>query len=429
MVKKIVSFVFDLGLSKTARSLYWVFSGNGILIVLTFFTTILIANSLTKAENGIFLALLTLANLLSDLGEAGLGSSLSSFIPGLLLESNETNKQEAQKYLATAFKLELIIGLILGSILAVLSVPISKWLFASTQPINVFITALITFILVLFGFSIFALSAFKKFREVSVVNIFYSLVRLGLLVVALLVFKVSLLLILLVYLIAFTSGWVYSLLFLKTNFLFAKASKSHTNKLLKFSSFLAIQKLFISISSRLDLLMLVPLSNAVEAGVYGIAQRFSLVYPLVISSLGQVLAPQFAEFGKGRHALQFLKKAGIIIGLLLISELLFYIFAKPLIVFLIPKYVEAITVFQALLIATTGFIIATPFVSFIIYTLKKPYITTISSFIQLVVIFISNLYFIPRYGRMAPAIGIGIGNVVICIIAISASFYYLRKEV
>lgn len=429
MYKKILSLGWALGSSKTARSLYWVFTGNGILIVLTFFTTILVANSVTKAENGIFLALLTLANLFSDLGEAGLGSSLSSFIPGLLLEPNQANQQETQKYLATAFKLELIIGLVLGGVLALLAVPLSHWLFASTEPVNVILTALITFVLVLFGFSNFALSAFKKFREVSLINIFYSLVRLALLVLLMFIFKVSLFWVLVVYLVSFTLGWFYSLLFLKSRFLFAKASKVHAKKLLKFSSFLAIQKIFISVSSRLDLLMLVPLSSAVEAGIYGIAQRFSLVYPLVIGSLGQVLAPQFAEFANGKHALKFFKKTSVVVGILLLSELAFLIFAQPMITILVPKYIEAIPVFQVLLLSMTGFIVATPFVSFLIYTLKKPQVTTFASLIQLVVIFIANLYFIPKFGRFAPAIGIGIGNTVSCFIAIGASVYYLRREI
>ncbi len=122
------------------------------------------------------------------------------------------------------------------------------------------------------------------------------------------------------------------------------------------------------------------------------------------------------------------KNAAIIIGILLLSQVLFFVFAQPLISILVPKYTEAVPVFQALLISMTGFIIATPFVSFIIYTLKKPIITTIASFLQLLIIFFSNLYFVPRFGRFAPAIGIGIGNTLSCFIAIGVSWYYLRRK-
>src|SRR3989344_4690142 len=251
-----------------------------------------------------------------------------------------------------------------------LAKPLASWLFAGTATTHIQITGFMVFILVLFGFMTFALSAYKKFREVSVVNIFYSFIRLFFIAFAVIFFKLSLFTALILYALAFTLGWVYSLIFVKTDFLFEKNSPAHLKKLLHFSWFLALQKMFISISSRLDLLMLVPLVGAVEASIYGIASRFSLVYPLIISSLGQVFAPKFAEFAKGRDAVVFFKKTGFVIGMLLLSEVLFFIFASPLIRLLVPKYSEAVPVFQALLIAMTGFIIATPFVSFLIYTVK-----------------------------------------------------------
>lgn len=426
MIKKIFKQGLSLSKSKTAKSLYWVFSGNFITIILTFFTTIVIANNISIAENGIFLALLTLANLLSDFGEAGLGSTLSNFIPPLIAKKSF---QDATGYIATAFRLELWIALIISLITIILSQQISILLFDRTPLINVILTALILFILILFGYSNFALSAYKKFQEVALINIFYSLVRLGILVVLIFFVKLSIPLVLITYLIAWILGWFYSLLFLETKFIHQNPSIEKAKKLISFSLFLALQKLFISISSRLDLLMIIPFAGATAAGIYGIGSRFALVYPLIISSLGQVLAPTFADYTKGKDALKFLSKVGLVILLLLLSQLLFYIFAHPLITTLTPKYEASVNVFKGLLIAMIGFVIATPFVSFLIYTLKKPYITTISSAIQLIIIFISNLYFIPMYHELGPIIGIGIGNVVICIIAIGASIFYLYQEV
>ncbi|HCM37665.1 MAG: Polysaccharide biosynthesis protein [Candidatus Gottesmanbacteria bacterium GW2011_GWB1_43_11] len=426
MIKKIFRSAVNLGLSKTARSVYWVFTGNVFSIILTFFTTILIANHVTKAENGIFLALFTLANLLSDLGEAGLGSALSSFIPRLELEQKSN---DARAYLGAAFRLELGIGIFLLITTTLFAGNLSHILFADTSPTNVVITSGLTLILVLFGFSTFALSAYKKFREVALMNIFYSLVRLGMLVAAVFLTKLSLFLILAIYLLASLLGWIYSLYFLGTKFIMTSGNRVQVKKLLGFSSFLGIQRIFISVSSRLDLLMLVPLAGAVQAGVYGIASRFALVYPLVIGSLGQVLAPKFAEFAKGRHALDFFRKVGLLIGLLLVSLIIFYIFAQPLMLMLVPKYADAIPVFKGLLIAMTGFIAATPFVSFLIYTLKKPQVMTFVSAVQLIIIFLSNLYFIPKLGRFGPAIGIGLGNLAVLVISVGATWYYLKKEI
>lgn len=414
-----------MGLSKTARHLYWVFSGNILSTVLTFFTLVLvIAPRLTKAEYGIFLSLFTLANLLSDLGEAGLGSALTRFIPQLVVENKNT---EARSYLATAFKMDLWIALALGSLVAILSWPLSTVLFAQTPQVNVVLTGLMTVFMIALTFSTFALSAYKKFPEVSVVNIFYSLIRLFMLVVAVLFFRLSLTTVLFVYVLSALFAWGYAFIHLKPDFLRLPYNSVRGREIRGFAAFLAVQRIFIAIASRLDLLMLVPLAGAIEAGVYGMASRFSLVYPLVISSLGQVLSPKFAEFRKGREAGLFFKKATLVTLALLVSLVAFYVFAAFFIRRFIPDYIEAIPVLSGLLFAMAPFIIATPFVSLLTYTLKKPQLMSIASLIQLIVIFLANLYFLPTLGRFAPAIGIGLGNLVVCVITVAASWYYVRK--
>ena len=74
MMRNILEKGFAIGRSTTARHIYWVFSGNVLSTVLTFFALVVVmAPRISKAEYGIFLALFTLANLLSDLSEAGLG--------------------------------------------------------------------------------------------------------------------------------------------------------------------------------------------------------------------------------------------------------------------------------------------------------------------------------------------------------------------
>lgn len=425
MIKKIITLGLHLGKSRTARDIYWVFSGNAASIVLTFFTTILIANSISKAENGIFLALFTLANLLSELGEAGLGAALTSFIPRLQLEEKYT---EMRKLVNTVFTLELCIALVVMVVLSAFAKPIAIMLFENTMPAYVVLTALITFTLVMFSISTWILSSYKQFREVATVNIFYSLIRLGFIFGVAVFSKLHLLSILISYLGASLLAWVYSFLHLKVKLRISQIESKEVSHLFRFSSILAVQKVFVAVSSRLDLLMLVPLSGAVEAGVYGIASRFSMVYPLLISSLSQVFAPKFAEFARGRDALTFLKKSVLVIGVLLISMYAFYLVARPLLTLLVPKYVDAVPVFQALLLAMSPFVAAVPFTSLLVYTFKKPVVTTVASLLQLLIIFGGNMWFVPQYGRFGPAISIGLGNAVVLFIALFASWYYVKTE-
>ena len=151
-------------------------------------------------------------------------------------------------------------------------------------------------------------------------------------------------------------------------------------------------KLFVGISARLDLIMLVPLAGLVEAGVYGAASRIALVYPLFVSSLNQVLSPKFAKYKTIHQALPFWRKSILAFGLLLISLFGFYMSADLIISWLFgSKYLDAIPVFKGLLLAMTGFIIAAPFSILIVYTLKKPLLATVATLVQLLVIFFSNL--------------------------------------
>ena len=426
MMRNILEKGFAIGRSTTARHIYWVFSGNVLSIVLTFFALVVVmAPRISKAEYGIFLALFTLANLLSDLSEAGLGGALTKFIPPLLLQKKASR---AKEFLATAHQIELGITIVVCVTLLLLAGPLARILFAGTAQINVVITALMTATMILMGFMVFALSAYKKFPEVTVVNVFYSIVRLAFLLVFAFLTKLSLFNILIVYLLSSILSWIYSLFFLGTSWVTIPFSQERAGKIIRFASFLAVQKVFVAVSSRLDLLMMVPLAGAVEAGIYGMASRFALVYPLLISSLAQVLAPKFAELATIGAATAFFKKVGLVICGLLVSLIVFNSFARIFISAFVQNYSEAIPVLGGLLLSMAPFIAATPFVSFVVYTLKKPWIMMVASFVQLVVIFAVNWWLLPSLGRFAPATGIGLGNLTIFIIAAGASWYYFNQE-
>ena len=130
MMHKILNKGLVIGRSTTARHIYWVFSGNVLSTILTFFAlVVVIAPRISKAEYGIFLALFTLANLLSDLGEAGLGGALTKFIPPLIVQKKPI---QAKEYLATAHQIELGITFVVCALLLLLAGPLARILFAKT---------------------------------------------------------------------------------------------------------------------------------------------------------------------------------------------------------------------------------------------------------------------------------------------------------
>ena len=155
MIKRIIKFGLNLGKSQTAKSVYWIFSGNAISVVLAFFITVLIARFLTKEDFGLYLALFTFASLLADLADVGIGSSLSNFLPPLitLKDTHGTNE-----ILGTAFYLELIFGGLIFIISLIFSPFISRFLFNNVAISSIIITVLLMMLILFTNFSIFALT-------------------------------------------------------------------------------------------------------------------------------------------------------------------------------------------------------------------------------------------------------------------------------
>lgn len=426
MFDKVTQLLGKLGTSRTAKSLYWVFSGNSVAIGLAFVSTIFIARFLSKEQFGLFLAMYSFAALLSDLADIGLGPSLSSFLPPLITEKKVL---KVTQILSTAFYIQLGLVIILSVGVLLGSNPIRSLLFAGVGNGELIAALGVMVTLTGFNFAVLALSAQKKFRESAVVNVANSVLRLLLLLIVAVWGKVSILTVLLIHLGGFLLSFVYALVHIKYRFLRLDTSSNDAKRLVKFSGHLGIQKIFVALSSRLDVLMLVPLAGTLEAGVYGAASRIALIFPFFIGSLAQVLAPSFAEFRNGREAKPYLYKSMAVSGSFLLVLGVLFIFAYPIVTLVFgTKYLDAIPVFQALLLALVPFVAATPFTSLIIYTYKKPQFIAFASGIQLLIIISANYVLIPTFGRFGPAWGIGLGNFAVLLISLTASMYYYKKD-
>jgi len=139
--------------------------------------------------------------------------------------------------------------------------------------------------------------------------------------------------------------WFYSLFYLKIKFIKFFPKILQIRKLLQFSGFLGLQKIFITMSSRLDMLMLVPLAGNLSAGIYGAASRILQIYPFFISGFGLVTAPKYAEFSDHRKALRFFYKTLTVVFIFLMSIIFLYIFAPVGVLVLrgsMPSFLEVL---------------------------------------------------------------------------------------
>ena len=105
-----------------------------------------------------------------------------------------------------------------------------------------------------------------------------------------------------------------------------------------------------------------------------------------------------------------------------------YFLAPWLIVFVLGKsFSPSISVFRALLLPTFLFIASIAPVSFLLYSLGKPQISTINSFISFIIVVLGNFVFIPRFGRFGPIFSLTFAYGFSLISVIFFSIYYYRR--
>jgi O-antigen/teichoic acid export membrane protein len=219
---------------------------------------------------------------------------------------------------------------------------------------------------------------------------------------------------------AFAAGFVVSifltLIYIKTDFIFSKPTKVEYQNLLKFSGWIAVNRIVSSISGRLDIQMLAAMVGAVATGLYSIPSRLASFIIVLAGSFSSVLATRLASFGDIKKEREYIVKSTLALIPITVGIIFWIIFAKPFMLILFgQKYLGSVPVFQALAASQIPFLFTVPAVTAIIYSMKKTiYIGTLS-FFQLAAIFSLNYYFIPKYGPFGPTLTFGITNIILAV--------------
>jgi O-antigen/teichoic acid export membrane protein len=192
---------------------------------------------------------------------------------------------------------------------------------------------------------------------------------------------------------------------------------------------LGIARSLTAIAGKLDVLLLVSLSGPTEAGIYALAAKIIAIYPLLSGSFSNVIAPRLSAISQKNELWAFIKK--VIAGTFFFISTVFFmiIVAEPFIRILFgEKFSESIPVFRLLLVSMIFFVGSVPSVSVAIYYLKKPWILTVNSVIQVVIVFVGNILTIPIYGRFAPAYVSIVAFGFTWFLTSMLSFSYLKKH-
>ena len=424
-LKNLYHHSHKLFFSKTAINTYFVFGGNFLSAIFAFIFTVIYVRSLSYEDVGYFSALLSLLLLASDLADMGIGTSMSAFLPPL-----EETKSKLLAFLKTSFFFQLTVGLLFSLVIFFFATNLSQLLFhTGTFTFFLQITALGIFMTIMANFCQYAISARQRFITVAFLSSFGGFIRLLLLVVILLISTLTLANTIYVHIASVFLLMSVSLLLLKLDFFKEKITRQDLKKLISFSYLLGIARGLTALASRLDVLMIVALRGPADAGIYAIASRVIALYPLLSGSFSTVIAPRLSSSSDKKQLSDFMRK--VIIGTLgLIATVVFLIIiAQPFMVILFGEKGEAaVSVFRLLLTSMIFFVASVPAVSLSVYFLKKPHILTINSILQLMVVILGNLTFIPLFGNFGAAYSLIIAYGVTLLLTSFLAYYYFKKS-
>lgn len=405
---------FDILKTQTIKDGFLVGLGTFSTALFGFLFTIIMARSLTLDQFGVFSALTSLVAILYSIGDLGVGPAIINFLP--------RHKSLEIKIISTSFWFQYAIGLILALIFWGLA-SYSSILVPGSLPGHFYLTGSLVFNYILIGWAQSVPTAKKSFLKISLSQTIDSLIK-----------------ILIVYMLYKTSGLSISLGLLANAISVCLAlflvfwkdlfsvplqfSKKVFTDLYHYSKWIAVSRLFSVFYSKIDILLLNLLGNSFQAGIFAASSRITLLFTIIVSSLGLVINPRFASFRAKKDFLLYTKKVFLLISGVAFLLLLTVVFADKIIDFVFGiQFAQSVRVFQLLSISMIPFLYSSIFTAAILYTFQLPIFYALLTFLNLGITIAVNLLFIPKIGYFAPVFGSFIGNT-ICLLL---GFWKVKK--
>lgn len=426
VTKQTIGHLTSLIFSSTAKNTYYIFLGNLSSMVFAFIFTVLLARILSFSDLGYFSALLSLLLLTSDVADIGIGSSLSRFLPPM-----SHDKEQSLIFYKSAFILQLTVATVVSGLIFIFSLYINSLLFHSYNlTLLVQVISIGVFCSIMSNFFLYTLMARQKFIRASFYTAIGGLLRVLILLLLIMLSTYNLHRIVLAQVMSLTILAGFGIYMVGTSFFSKKIRIKDLIRLISFAVYLGIARGLTAIAGKLDVLMLISLTNSTEAGIYSIASRVISLYPVLTGSFSTVIAPKIASVEYISEIKNFLFKVILATLGLICTIFVLIITAYPFmsILFGMDKGVPAVSVFQLLLVSMIFFVGSLPAVSLAIYYLKKPFILTVNSVIQLMLVVGGNLIFIPKFGRFGAAYSLILAYSITLLTTTVLTFIYIKKK-
>ena len=403
-----MQFILALLKTRTLRDTLISFTGLGVTALIGFIYTVILARHLGPSTYGVYSAITALSAIVYSLGDLGISSSLINFLPKL--------PEKYQIIINTSFISQIIICTLAAILFIVFSI-FHQSIIPGSLPGHLLLAGVITVNYLLIGYIQGIFTAKKRFWSYSISQIIDSGIKIIIVFLLLYYSRLDIG-------TAIMANIISTLLALAITFgrEFVKIKPVFDLKiftlLFGFAKWIAFSRLFSVLISRIDIVLLNLMVSSYSAGIYSAASRITLLFALLLGSLNAVVNPRFSGFDTPQKALVYIKKLFFFVCGIALLMLITIILAGPIIKLVFGNsYAEAIPVFQYLTLAMIPFLFSLITTPAIIYTFNRPDFYAKVTALQVILLVIIELIFIPKIGYFAPVIATGITNLLVMIIS------------
>lgn len=384
-----------------------------------FIYTVILARYLEPASFGVYSSITALASIIYSVGDFGFTSAIINFLPKL--------KEKKQSVINTGFTFQFIVSISFLVVFIVIS-SLNNVIIPGSFPYHLILAGILVLNYLMFNLIQSIFSSERRFWRISIGQVVDSSIKIGLVFILLSTSKLSIA-------TALTANIISSFLALIFTFgrrffqLKLKIDKPIFSSMVVYAKWIAISRVFTVMVSKIDVLLINLFASSFLAGIYSAANRITLVFALLISSLNSVVNPRFSSFDTKEKIRSYIHKLFWFVGAFASLMLIMIVLANPLINFVYgDKYTQAIPVFQALTLGMIPFLFSIIVTPPMLYSYGQSSLFAKVSALQVTAMVVLEILLIPKLGAYAPAIALGTTNAIATLFLGIKLRYLLQKD-
>jgi len=378
-------------------------AGNFINVFFTAFLALLMVRFMTPVEYGVLSVLFGVIYVMTNILDFGVTANIYSSLPNLIGK----NREETFGFLKSNFFYQSSLSISILILLFIFFPYIDKSFLKTGESRFVLnISAISIIFLIWKNFIINVLLASKKILQVNIINNLSNLAITIALITLIYLKAVSI--VSMIFIFAIFGPLVFFLLLIpgKKDYLKllikAKINKKDFKFKYSFTYFISTQ--IFNLSSRVDLFMLSFYGFKVGLGLYGLSQKIMLTILTTLASITQVLSPDYARAKTKKDIMHIFKVSSIYFSIPVGIFLLVLITPNNLFSLVFTnQYAESALITKSLVLPFIIYTLSSIPALFLLYTVKKPSYSLLSSLVCLIGMVIGCYILIPKFGVYAPA--------------------------